>query len=161
MAGVDNSYYCQHKEFVENLIRNTIDNYIIFKLPQVVGHGGNNNNMFNHFRTIAKENKELDVFQNIKRSLIDVDDVVRIVNNCIDKCNRSTINIVGIEELYVLDIAYRIIQKLNSYSTVNIINNHNVKNHTLSNSEIVDFSITDLKISRSNYTDTLIEKYIW
>ena len=46
--------YYHHKENMETIIESSALNYIIFRLPQVVGNGGNKNNLINFlFRHIT------------------------------------------------------------------------------------------------------------
>jgi len=160
MSTVDSSYYCTHKFFQENYVSKHAKNYIIFRLPQVIGPGGNTNNIFNYIKNKAYKNEPIDVFHSIKRSLIDVTDVAKIVNYCVNKQNRQTINIVGIEEKYVSNIAHLITKKINSTSHINVIRRHVSRNHKYKNCEIVDLAIKDTTIDTNNYTERIISKYI-
>ena len=160
MSGITNTDYYNHKAYIENYIKASVENYIIFKLPQVLGPGGNPNSIFNNLKHQAKQNKEIIVYENIKRSLIDIDDVYKIVNYCILKTNRKTINIASIEDQSVLEIVKCIISEIKSNSRIKIIKDHNVLSPVLSNSEIVDLCIKELKIDEYNYTVKKIKKYL-
>tara|TARA_R110000851_G_scaffold88243_1_gene192767 strand:+ start:531 stop:1199 length:669 start_codon:yes stop_codon:yes gene_type:complete len=160
MSTVDSSYYCTHKFFVENYISKHAKNYIIFRLPQVIGFGGNTHNIFNYIKNKAYKNESIDVYYSIKRSLIDVNDVTKIVSYCVNKQNRQIINIVGIEEKSVLDIAYLITKKINSTSYINVVRRHVYRNNPYKNCKVVDLAIKDTIIDCNNYTERIISKYI-
>jgi nucleoside-diphosphate-sugar epimerase len=161
MSGVLDSHYCNHKLYVENYIKDHVENYIIFKLPQVIGPGGNSNNIFNRLKHRAKHDKEIIIYENIKRSLIDIDDIYKIVKYCISKTNKEIINIASIEDQSVLEIVKCIISEIKSNSRIKIIKDHTVLNPVLSNSKIVDLCIKELKIDEYNYTVRKIKKYLW
>ena len=164
-SGVSNSHETNKQSFTrelkENYIKDHVENYIIFKLPQVIGPGGNSNNIFNRLKHQAKHDKEIVVYENIKRSLIDIDDIYKIAKYCISKTNKEIINIASIEDQSVLEIVKCIISEIKSNSRIKIIKDHTVLNPVLSNSEIVDLCIKELKIDEYNYTVKKIKKYIW
>lgn len=160
MSDIINNAYCNHKLYIENHIKKHVKNYIIFKLPQVIGSGGNPNNIFNTLKHNAKNDKEIIVYNNTTRSLIDIDDVYDIVCYCIPRENNAVLNIAGIEKKSVLQIATYIISQLQSNSRVKVIKDHNILNSTTLNSEPVDLSIKELKINTQDYTIRIIKKYI-
>jgi len=161
MSNVHDSCYCKHKLYVERYIKDHVENYIIFRLSQVIGNGGNSNNIFNRLKHQAKNDKEIVVYENIQRSLIDVDDIYKIVKYCISRTNKGIINIVSIEDQSVLEIVKCIISETKSNSRIKIIKDHTVLNPVLSNSEIVDLCIKELKIHEYDYTVKKIKKYLW
>lgn len=160
MSNFEDSLYCKHKRFLENYIFENVKNFLIFRLPQVVGNGGNKTNLFNYIINTSSKNLDINVYKNIKRSFIDVRDVSKIVSYC-DKFEiNKIINIVGIEELDIVDIVKIILEKVRSKSKINMIENHNKKNHNLENCNIVDLAIKNCNIFRDEYTSTLLDKYI-
>ena len=62
---------------MESLINNKLG--LVYRLPNVVGFGGNDKTMFNFLCSSIRNEKEIIVRKNAKRSLIDVDDVVKLV----------------------------------------------------------------------------------
>ena len=63
------------------------------------------NNILNSLKHQAKHDKEIIVYENIKRSLIDIDDVVKITIYIIEKkFNKKTINIANPQMYPIIDI---------------------------------------------------------
>ena len=52
-----NSKYFIHKRNMENYISSNSKNYLIFRLPNVVGNGGNVNNIFNYLNQKVLNNE--------------------------------------------------------------------------------------------------------
>jgi len=79
-----NTPYTRHKIIVEEIIKKKSKNYFIFRISQVVGFGGNQNNFFNFMKNKIQHMEEIEVFNTIK-SLVDIDDLYSIVTNIITK----------------------------------------------------------------------------
>jgi nucleoside-diphosphate-sugar epimerase len=73
-----NTPYAKHKAYIENLIREISSEFLIFRLPQVVGFS-NNNTLFNYLIKSIFRNEKIVINKNSYRSLLDVCDLVRIV----------------------------------------------------------------------------------
>jgi nucleoside-diphosphate-sugar epimerase len=108
--GGDSKYFT-HKKSMENFIISNSKNYLIFRLPNVVGYGGNINNIFNYFNSKILNGDVVNI-QNVTRSLIDIDDVRRICKYCLNLSNK-VINISNIEILKVSDIVDTISDEIN------------------------------------------------
>ena len=87
LAGVSKNKYYNHKVEIENIIKKESSNYIIFRVPQIIGKDGNKNNLFNFLKESILNDEEITIFENVKRALLDVDDLIDIVNYCKDKIN--------------------------------------------------------------------------
>jgi nucleoside-diphosphate-sugar epimerase len=74
-----NSPYFEHKRNMENLIIENFKSYYIFRMPQIIGYGGNPNNIINLFVNKILDNDIITIWKNSKRSIIDIKDVVDIV----------------------------------------------------------------------------------
>ena len=111
---IDIKYY-QHKKNMERIIQNNVNNYNIFRLPQVLGNGGNTNNLINFLFNSIKNESEFKLFKNATRNLIDIEDVVRIIifilhNN---SYNNKIINIASSKNISILNLVNLIENKLN------------------------------------------------
>jgi len=160
---IDNDYY-KHNLKMEELIRNNSNNYLIFRLPQVIGNGGNNENLINNFVKAIKNGEKVKLINRATRSIIDVDDVVRIVNFCKNKIKRKdfygeTINVSEIERISIDDLYLTLTKILNCNPNMGLdITEHN--NWETKNSEIVNDAISYLKIEPYRYTINTLKKYI-
>lgn len=111
---VDMKYY-HHKKNMEKIIQNNVSNYNIFRLPQVLGNGGNTNNLINFLFNSIKNGTEFKLFKNATRNLIDIEDVVKIVifilhNNLF---NNRIVNIASSKNISILNLVNLIENKLN------------------------------------------------
>ena len=76
-----NSLYIKHKIHMENLIKNKSNgDYLIFRLPQLVGKSMNPNTLINYLFFKIKNELPFNLFNNSKRNLIDIEDAVKIVD---------------------------------------------------------------------------------
>ena len=97
------SRYVKHKINIERFIERNFREYIIYRLPIVVGNGGNINSLFNYlFRSIAN-NRHMNINSNSYRYILDVDDLVCIVKQTISEKNKVK-NLVFNDAYSILEI---------------------------------------------------------
>lgn len=77
------SPYINHKIKMEKMISDNHSNYLIFRLPIVIGDNANKITFFNSLKDKINNNEELKVF-NVSRYLIDVDDLSNTLPRLID-----------------------------------------------------------------------------
>ena len=153
----DDRKYFLHKRKIEDFIINNSNNYLIFRLPNIIGNGGNNNNIFNYFKINIIEGNLIKV-QDVYRSLIDIEDIKNICEYCM-LLDNSIINISEIESIKVLDIINIISDELNVTPVIEI-NLTTKTNLEIKNSEIVNEAINYLGLNIKDYTKEIIKKYI-
>jgi hypothetical protein len=152
--------YIEHKRHMEYIIQNSDVFYTILKLPQIIGNGGNPNNLFNYLVSNIKNNKVINVW-NVYRSLIDVGDVKKIVDILIKKWSdkNTYITFPYIEKLLVKDIVYLISKALDIEPVINMTDSseeYDLPEKTLA----VDCIIKQLNIVPEGYIERIINKYI-
>lgn len=155
-----NSLYIKHKIEVEKFIQNNFNNYLIFRLPNVIGISENKNTFFNYFKFKILNNSEIAIHENAYRHLIDVSDLYtwlqgiidneletnKIIDTCLNN-SESVSNIIKvIENNLKIDAVKKIIAGGCSYKT----NNEYFLNY-LKNNFIVS----------EHYNEDLIKKYLW
>lgn len=160
LVGISNNEYYNHKMEMENIIKDMSNNYIIFRVPQIIGVDGNKNNLIKTLANSIKTNTEIIVYKDVDRSLVDVEDIVRIVDYCKDKIVSQIVYFSDIEKINVIDLCYHIGTYLNKEPILDIKNNPDIKNWYVNNSEIIDKAIYSLKINKEGYTYKVIKKYI-
>ena len=153
-----NTRYLHHKREVESLLIKKSQNYLVIRLPQVVGPGGNKNNIINYFDNCVKNNIPLKVQTNTIRSVVDIDDVFNIVKLCVVRYQNTILNLSYIEKIYVDELA-NLIFELNNRPK-NIVNQPAGHSILSNNSPTVDEIIEELNINRHNYTKRVLRKYI-
>lgn len=114
LAPTLNNKYYKHKMEMEGRVKqNFPNNYLIFRLPQVVGNVVNTTLFPELVRRISQD-IPISVHKNATRALIDVDDVVRITNIFAEKKERrKVIELIPSESLNVMDIINAIADELN------------------------------------------------
>lgn len=95
------SKYISHKLHIENLIQENCENYLIFRLPNVVGKTNNKNTFFNFIKDKIINNEELIVQKNASRYFIDVEDLTKILPIIISNENKKCINICFDNKVYI------------------------------------------------------------
>lgn len=79
------SPYVSHKLKMEGLIQAHSFSYLVFRLPQVVGHGGNKNTLTNCLYASIRDGERFQLWRNAYRYIIDVDDVSAVTSYMIDR----------------------------------------------------------------------------
>lgn len=150
--------YLDHKREIETLIQSISNNYLIIRLPQVVGFGGNKNNIVNYFDHCVKHDIPIKIQKETIRSVVDIDDVVKIVDRCIVTSNNTCLNLSYIERISAEEIA-NIIYVINDKPT-NIL--YQPKGYSIlsENSLVINKIIKQMNINPYNYTRTVLTKYI-
>jgi nucleoside-diphosphate-sugar epimerase len=150
--------YYQHKFKVEELIKSSCIDYLIIRLPQIVGIGGNDKNIFNYFKNIILSDKLVEIYSETTRSLIDIEDLKSLVIFCIKNDQTGIVNFSTIECLEVIEIARIMSEELGKKLIYEIIQRktHNI---VLQNSDVVEKWIEENNIERDEYTKKLIKKY--
>ena len=78
-----NSPYVLHKLHIEELIKQRAKHYLILRVSNAVGKGGNPNLLMNYLSRQIINKQELNIHQHATRNLIDVEDVKNITLNYI------------------------------------------------------------------------------
>lgn len=86
--------YGKYKVFFESVIVNSGINYLILRLPNVVGPKQNKNQLFPTL-VLQAINRKANLFKNAGRDLIDIDDVCNILTKLLEKDIKNHIIIVA------------------------------------------------------------------
>jgi len=157
-SSIDNPYF-NHKRDMENLIKNNNSNFYIFRMPQIIGNGGNVNNIINLFVSNILNNKRIEIWKDSERSIIDIDDVVGIISYVIgNKTNNKIYNVSGIESTSVIEIVKILEDILSKKSIISFIDKKSIL--PSSNCLEIEDSINDLSIDRKDYTKKILKKYV-
>ena len=151
------SRYTEHKMEIEKFIIENFSSYCIYRLPQIVGKGGNKNNLFNFLKKSIIDTRQIFIFPDSFRSILDIEDLINI---CSETCNlkdKNILNIAGIEFCKIEDIAKMIGEKLNIQPIISFYRQK--QDYFITNSEEVNIAIKNLNISSKDYIKNLINKY--
>ena len=92
------SPYVLHKLKMEQIIINKASNYLILRVSNAVGKGGNPNLLMNYIYSSILNKKKITIHKNAKRNLIDVEDVVKISHNIISNNIKNKIINIAFKE---------------------------------------------------------------
>ena len=90
------SPYALHKLNMEYYIENHFKNYLILRLPVVVGPDMNSHTFVSKFREWIKEEKRFTVQSNVVRELLDVENLVKFIEDRIAESRYGSFSINGI-----------------------------------------------------------------
>ena len=79
------SDYVLHKLKMEQIIKNSCDRFLILRVSNAVGKGGNANLLMNYIVNAVKNNETINVHTKATRNLIDVEDIKKITLDLLDK----------------------------------------------------------------------------
>ena len=68
--------YVKNKLYIESLIKEKFNKFLIIRLPEVVGKNDNKTSLVNFFYNNIKNNKKFEIWEKAKRNIIDIQDVV-------------------------------------------------------------------------------------
>jgi nucleoside-diphosphate-sugar epimerase len=123
---------------MELLIQNNFKQYIIVRLPQVIGKSNNNSTLINFLVNSIKNNIKIQLYNNATRYFIETEDLVLIFKNLIkNKNNYNKIHDIAIPIKYtIFEIVSTLEKILNINSDFEIVNggvDYNLKLSTVEN----------------------------
>jgi hypothetical protein len=160
LVGITNNEYYNHKLAMEELIKNQTDNYVIFRVPQIIGNLGNKNNLVNYLRDSIINGSEITIRQMVQRALIDIEDLEKIVNYCKDACDERTLFLSHIEKTDIIELVRIISDKLKIPAITKMDFEFRDDNWFEDNSRTIRHAIECHEINSVGYTEKIIKKYI-
>jgi nucleoside-diphosphate-sugar epimerase len=151
-----NNIYVKKKIYFEKMIAKIFDDYLIIRLPQVVGKGGNKNNLVNFFYQSILLNKHFVAKKKAYRNLIDVDDVLNITKKIITSTS-GAVNVAAPHNTLVLNIIFEIEEILNKKGNYTLINEGT--NFKIDIKSIESLIVNYNCIFHAKYQSNLIKKY--
>lgn len=115
------SPYVLHKKAIEKHIQATCNHYLILRIGNIIGHGGNPNTLFNFMRTKLEASQKFLVHKNARRLLIDIDDIKLFLEKNRNIRNQQIINMAfpyHYSMLEMIDAMEKISQKKAIFDTV-------------------------------------------
>ncbi len=154
-----NNPYVLHKLKIENLIKDSNLNYLIIRLPNLVGFSSNPNTLTNYFADSIRLGRAINLNQKAFRHLIDASDLVNILNDVKNNFgkNKHTINIETDRPLSAHQIILSMEEAMQKKANINL----SVENKDLEKivSNLGDSSINYIWKIREDYHKNLLKKY--
>ncbi|SEW40820.1 hypothetical protein SAMN05421841_2742 [Chryseobacterium wanjuense] len=86
------SPYVLHKLRLEDYIKNNCEKYLILRIGNIVGKGGNPNTLFNFLKNQIMQDKKFVVHTKARRLLLDIDDISKFLTSSCAAVKNETIN---------------------------------------------------------------------
>ena len=150
-----NSPYVLHKLHMEEIIKENSVKYLILRVSNAVGKGGNPNLLMNYIYKQIKEGNKLNVHLNATRNLIDVEDVKHITLKYINESRYNRIVNVAYKENYFIQEIISIFEKTLNQKA-NLILEDKGEHYSIDIHEL-DYDFKEN--SKSNYLAKMIDKY--
>ncbi len=101
------SKYVLHKQKMEQLIIENCKKYLIARISNVVGKGGNKNTLVNYLYDSIQNERSLIVYSLAKRNLIDIEDIKNICLHFIKyNIDNQIINIASPENYFIEELIH-------------------------------------------------------
>ena len=151
--------YLIHKQRMEELVKKQ-KNFLIFRLPIVVGNIRNNKGLINHIFLKIKNSQELSIYKKLKRNLIGVDDVYYFTNQILleNKINNKIINLSSKYSWRVLDIVNEIELILNKKAILKLFE-EKIENKEIDLQDIYSLGFEN-DIFCKDYYKKVLRKYL-
>jgi len=154
------SKYIKNKIKIEKFIKIKFKKFIILRLPELIGRFKNKNTLINYFFYMIKKKKKFNLFKNVKRNVLDIDDVLKISKHIIldNKINKKTISLSNKFFCTPLDIVKIIEKKLSIEAKFQL--KFSTNQHWNLNNKSVSKYVKKAKIKfNKNYLQKAFNKY--
>ena len=157
---LSNSSYIQHKLYIEKIIEEKFDNYLILRLPCLIGLTNNPHTFFNYFFHSISESLPVNIEKNSSRYFLDVEDIEPIVKCLVKKRHfNRTINVAFDNRISVID-AIRIMEKYMKKTAVSHVIEKGAY-YTIPNKEVIELQDLLPRFDTTReYNDNCFKKYI-
>ena len=120
--------YVKHKINMEKIVKSSADNYLILRLPEVIGKSRNNNTLINFFREKIINNKKFNLWKNVKRNIINIVHVKKILFIFLKqkKHQNQTINI-GNTIFFSAEDIVKVLEKVYRKKSIYVYKNFSLK----------------------------------
>ena len=152
------SDYVLHKLKMEQLIKNSCKKYLILRVSNAVGNGGNPNLLMNYLIRSIKNNETINVHTKATRNLIDAEDIKNITFQLIEKSELNKIvNVAYVQNYTIIEILEIIERFYNTNIYLNLIKSGS--GYDINIPDVEDyFRINDLN-NKESYLCRILEKY--
>ena len=105
-SSLSESRYIIHKKEIENLLLNDFENYLLIRLPILIGRTSNRHTFFNFIRDRIINNEFFQIHKNAWRYLLDTDDLTSFFPKLLREyySGKHELNMVFNNEMNVADI---------------------------------------------------------
>jgi len=153
-----NSNYVLHKLKMEQIIKNSCEKYLILRVSNAVGKGGNPNLLMNYIVNAVKNNEIINVHTKATRNLIDTDDIRKITFDLIDNQNfNNIINLAYIKNYSIIEILEIIERFYSKRVDINLIKSGS--GYDINIPDVEHYFVKNNLTDKELYLFSILEKY--
>ena len=152
--------YVLNKLYIEDLVQKNIKNFLIMRLPEVVGKNENKVTLINFLNNKVKNGEKFEIWSKAKRNIIDIDDAILLTINLLENnnLNNTIINVANPKSYFVTEIVKNF-EKLNNVKANYNLVDRGQDNWHLDTNKVLEIS-KKIKINfNENYLYELLKKY--
>ncbi|KNB62423.1 MULTISPECIES: sugar nucleotide-binding protein [Chryseobacterium] len=152
------SDYVLHKLKMEQIIKNSCDRFLILRVSNAVGKGGNANLLMNYIVNAVKNNETINVHTKATRNLIDVEDIKKITLDLLDKKDANKIiNVAYINNYSIIEILEIIERFYNKKTNLNLTNSGS--GYNIDVADIGNYFTENNATDKEIYLSTILKRY--
>jgi UDP-2-acetamido-2,6-beta-L-arabino-hexul-4-ose reductase len=154
-----NSPYLKHKLSLENEIKNRHTDFLIVRLPNMVGHGGNPKTMVNYFVNCIKNQQSFTLQNSAYRNLLDCEELYPVLKKTLElPLKNEVINIANPINYKVSEIVKTIEEFLGKKGVFSLIDGGTNYGIELGAVKPILFEVR--KDYSLNYLTEMLQKYV-
>lgn len=152
------SDYVLHKLKMERLIKKSCNQFLILRVSNAVGKGGNPNLLMNYIVNAVKNNETINVHIKATRNLIDAEDVKNITFDLLDKQHlNKIINVAYTQNYSIIEILEIIERFYDIKPQINLIRSGS--GYDIQVSDIEEYFYKNNMIDKEKYIYNVLHKY--
>lgn len=152
------SDYVLHKLKMEQLIKKSCDSFLILRVSNAVGKGGNPNLLMNYIVRMVKSNETINVHTKAKRNLIDVDDIKNITFYILENQELNRIVNVAYNRNYSIIEIMEVVERFyNKKIDINLIRSGS--GYDINIPDIENYFIENNLNNKELYIENILRKY--
>ncbi len=152
------SQYVLHKLKMEQIIAELCPQYLILRVSNAVGKGGNPNLLMNYLIRSVKSGESINVHTKATRNLIDTEDIKNITLLLLEKQELNKIvNLAYLENYSIIEILQIIEKFFHLNININLIKTGS--GYDISISDIENYFIENQLTNKETYLCRILEKY--
>ena len=152
------SDYVLHKLKMEQIVKNSCTDYLILRVSNAVGNGGNPNLLMNYLTRSVRDGETINVHTQATRNLIDADDIKKITLSLLENQELNKIVNIAYPQNYTIIEILEIIEQF-YHKKIDI--------HLIKSGSGYDINITDIEshfvenvlTSKEIYLKNILKKY--
>lgn len=152
------SFYVNHKLRMEQIVEELAPKFLILRISNAVGKGGNPNLLMNYLVNAVKNEQVINVHTLATRNLIDAEDIKNITLKFIDEnILNKIINVAYLENFSTTEI----LEILEAYyhTKINTVSVKSGQSYLISIPEVASYFVENKLLDKQKYLENIIKKY--